>query len=213
MAGEAFEIMKRASIFMILAQTIIYFRPQESYEKYLRFLIHLLLIVVLFFPVVDLLDHSAGSRMQSSLAAYTRQMEQLMNGVESIEIEGFVQEDSYISTLQSEVKIRLNNYSEQTGYIVKSVEIKGIGQMQEMDSGSEVKLYITVTTGSDAVSTIKVDKVKWTGNTVEKEEKDKKSRIPTEQEQRLKAQYAQILGMEQSNLEVLTDEVDAGGGQ
>lgn len=213
MAGEAFEIMKRASIFMILAQTILYFRPQESYEKYLRFLIHLLLIAVLFFPVVDLLNHSAGSRMQSSLAAYTRQMEQLMDGVESIEIEGFVQDNSYISTLSEEVKIRLNNYSEQTGYLVKSVEIEGIRQTKEMDSGSEVKLYITVTTSSDAVSTIKVDKVKCTGNTVEKEENDRKSRIPREQEQRLKAQYAQILGMEQSDLEVLTDEMDAGSRQ
>lgn len=204
MAGDAFEIMKRASIFMILAQTIIYFRPQESYEKYLRFLIHLMLIVVLFFPVVELVNHSAGNRMQSSLSAYMSQMEQLMDGMKDMTIEEFPQENTYISTIQEEVKIRLNNYSSQTGYIVENAEIRYAEEESQKINGSDTKIYITVKSCSEAISTIKVDKVKWKSCKVEKEE----DRTLTQQELLLREQYAQILGIEEYNLEVVTDEMD-----
>lgn len=204
MAGDAFEIMKRASIFMILAQTIIYFRPQESYEKYLRFLIHLMLIVVLFFPVVELVNHSAGNRMQSSLSAYMSQMEQLMDGMKDMTIEEFPQENTYISTIQEEVKIRLNNYSSQTGYIVENAEIRYAEEESQKINGSDTKIYITVKSCSEAISTIKVDKVKWKSSKVEKEE----NRTLTQQELLLREQYAQILGIEEYNLEVVTDEMD-----
>lgn len=204
MAGDAFEIMKRASIFMILAQTIIYFRPQESYEKYLRFLIHLMLIVVLFFPVVELVNHSAGNRMQSSLSAYMSQMEQLMDGMKDMTIEEFPQENTYISTIQEEVKIRLNNYSSQTGYIVENAEIRYAEEESQKINGSDTKIYITVKSCSEAISTIKVDKVKWKSSKVEKEE----DRTLTQQELLLREQYAQILGIEKYNLEVVTDEMD-----
>lgn len=204
MAGDAFEIMKRASIFMILAQTIIYFRPQESYEKYLRFLIHLMLIVVLFFPVVELVNHSAGNRMQSSLSAYMSQMEQLMDGMKDMTIEEFPQENTYISTIQEEVKIRLNNYSSQTGYIVENAEIRYAEEESQKINGSDTKIYITVKSCSEAISTIKVDKVKWKSSKVEKEE----DRTLTQQELLLREQYAQILGIEEYNLEVVTDEMD-----
>lgn len=204
MAGDAFEIMKRASIFMILAQTIIYFRPQESYEKYLRFLIHLMLIVVLFFPVVELVNHSAGNRMQSSLSAYMSQMEQLMDGMKDMTIEEFPQENTYISTIQEEVKIRLNNYSSQTGYVVENAEIRYAEEESQKINGSDTKIYITVKSCSEAISTIKVDKVKWKSSKVEKEE----DRTLTQQELLLREQYAQILGIEEYNLEVVTDEMD-----
>lgn len=204
MAGDAFEIMKRASIFMILAQTIIYFRPQESYEKYLRFLIHLMLIVVLFFPVVELVNHSAGNRMQSSLSAYMSQTEQLMDGMKDMTIEEFPQENTYISTIQEEVKIRLNNYSSQTGYIVENAEIRYAEEESQKINGSDTKIYITVKSCSEAISTIKVDKVKWKSSKVEKEE----DRTLTQQELLLREQYAQILGIEEYNLEVVTDEMD-----
>lgn len=204
MAGDAFEIMKRASIFMILAQTIIYFRPQESYEKYLRFLIHLMLIVVLFFPVVELVNHSAGNRMQSSLSAYMSQMEQLMDGMKDMTIEEFPQENTYISTIQDEVKIRLNNYSSQTGYVVENAEIRYAEEESQKINGSDTKIYITVKSCSEAISTIKVDKVKWKSSKVEKEE----DRTLTQQELLLREQYAQILGIEEYNLEVVTDEMD-----
>lgn len=204
MAGDAFEIMKRASIFMILAQTIIYFRPQESYEKYLRFLIHLMLIVVLFFPVVELVNHSAGNRMQSSLSAYMSQMEQLMDGMKDMTIEEFPQENTYISTIQDEVKIRLNNYSSQTGYVVENAEIRYAEEESQKINGSDTKIYITVKSCSEAISTINVDKVKWKSSKVEKEE----DRTLTQQELLLREQYAQILGIEEYNLEVVTDEMD-----
>ena len=41
------EIMKRTSVFMILAQAVIHFRPNPSYEKYFKFLAGVMTIVIL----------------------------------------------------------------------------------------------------------------------------------------------------------------------
>ena len=50
--GEAlFHAICRTGIFMICAQTVVHFRPQESYEKYLKLLVSVMVLVQLFLPI------------------------------------------------------------------------------------------------------------------------------------------------------------------
>ena len=44
----------RLTIFMICAQAVIYFRPREQYEKYLRFIMNLLILLQFLIPVRNL---------------------------------------------------------------------------------------------------------------------------------------------------------------
>ena len=53
MKTDVFEILKRASVFMILAQAIIHFRPSPVYEKYIRFLAGIMTAVILFLPMME----------------------------------------------------------------------------------------------------------------------------------------------------------------
>lgn len=47
------EIIKRAGIFMILAETLIYCCPKTKYEKYLKFIAGVMLLAILIMPVIS----------------------------------------------------------------------------------------------------------------------------------------------------------------
>lgn len=201
MPKEAFEIMKRASIFMILAQTLIYFRPNESYEKYLKLLVHIMLFVVLFFPLVELLNQDIGTRMQESLSVYTKQMEQLMYGAK---MELTLEEDHYLSTIEEEIKTKLNNSAENTDYMVERAVIKEISGEGTRTAVNSITLLLIVKPRTGAISTIQVDQITWENGTAESTKKGNQ----TKEERRLADQYARLLGMSQYSLEVVINGVD-----
>lgn len=45
-------IIKEASIFMIIAEMIMHLVPSTEYEKYIRFLLDMICIMILFLPIV-----------------------------------------------------------------------------------------------------------------------------------------------------------------
>ncbi len=45
MQNSLFQAICRVGIFMICAQAIVHFRPQEAYEKYLKLLISVMVLV------------------------------------------------------------------------------------------------------------------------------------------------------------------------
>lgn len=48
------EIMKRAGVFILIGEMIIYLAPGKEYEKYIRFLMDMLIVVILFAPILNL---------------------------------------------------------------------------------------------------------------------------------------------------------------
>lgn len=49
--NSIFQAICRVGIFMICAQAIVHFRPNESYEKYLKLLMSIMVLIQLFAPV------------------------------------------------------------------------------------------------------------------------------------------------------------------
>ena len=195
MEQKLFEIMKRASIFVILAQTIIHFCPKEAYEKYLRLLVSLMTITVMVFPVVELFHAGAAERMTNELNKYNKQMEQLLK---EEPVCGMVNESQYLSTITNEIKTRLNKISKKTGYSVESVEIQGISQKNGIWSGEAESLRIIVKSNGVSISTGEVDKIKCSGNT----DKSTRNRRRTQTEAELCGIYAKELSLEEADVEV-----------
>lgn len=50
MGGKLLQIIRQVGIFMICAQMILHFKPSESYGKYIKLLISIMVLVQLFFP-------------------------------------------------------------------------------------------------------------------------------------------------------------------
>ena len=62
-----YHVIGQVGIFLICAQTLIHFRPRESYEKYLKLLLSVMLLIQLFQPLLTVLggDEIAGTNVQA----------------------------------------------------------------------------------------------------------------------------------------------------
>lgn len=61
-----YHVIGQVGIFLICAQTLIHFRPRESYEKYLKLLLSVMLLIQLLQPLLTVLggDEIAGTDVQ-----------------------------------------------------------------------------------------------------------------------------------------------------
>ena len=63
-----YHVIGQVGIFLICAQTLIHFRPRESYEKYLKLLLSVMLLIQLLQPLLTVLggDEIAGTDGQAA---------------------------------------------------------------------------------------------------------------------------------------------------
>lgn len=66
----------RIGIFMICAQAIIHFRPRETYEKYLKLLVSVMILIQLFLPVGSFLLGGNMEQTLEGLELFRTQLEQ-----------------------------------------------------------------------------------------------------------------------------------------
>lgn len=78
MHSTFFQAICRTGIFMICAQAIVQFRPQESYEKYLKLLVSVMVLIQLFSPIAGLLSGDGGSTAADRLDALRQSLEKSM---------------------------------------------------------------------------------------------------------------------------------------
>ena len=74
-------IMKRASIFMILSQALIHFRPNPSYEKYLKFLAGIMTTVILIIPVLEWSRSGITEQYSICLEQYRERLQEISSAV------------------------------------------------------------------------------------------------------------------------------------
>lgn len=51
MADALFQAICRTGVFMICAQAVVHFRPREAYEKYLKLIVSVMILLQLFLPL------------------------------------------------------------------------------------------------------------------------------------------------------------------
>lgn len=78
MINSLFQAICRTGIFMICAQAIVHFRPQESYEKYLKLLVSVMVLVQIFLPLGSFLAGIGGEDARVQLESFRESLEQSM---------------------------------------------------------------------------------------------------------------------------------------
>lgn len=73
-----FRTICRVGIFMICAQAVIHFRPRESYEKYLKLLVSVMVLIQLFLPVGSFLLGGSVEEVLAGLEEFRGALEQEM---------------------------------------------------------------------------------------------------------------------------------------
>ena len=77
-----FQTICRIGIFMICAQAIVHFRPEESYEKYLKLLVSAMVLIQLFLPIGRLLFHGDSEELAVKSEAFLKGLEEEISAAE-----------------------------------------------------------------------------------------------------------------------------------
>lgn len=82
MFDSLFQTICRIGIFMICAQAIVHFRPEGSYEKYLKLLVGSMILIQLLLPVSRLLFWRDGQELALKSEEFMEQLEAEMAAAE-----------------------------------------------------------------------------------------------------------------------------------
>lgn len=66
------------AIFMICARTLLHFRAKESYEKYLKLLVSLMLLVLLVEPLMDVFGKGEEGECLQRIQSYSYQLQDIL---------------------------------------------------------------------------------------------------------------------------------------
>lgn len=77
-----FQAICRVGIFMICAQAIVHFRPQETYEKYLKLLVSIMVLIQLFLPVGSFFWGDGKREAAEALESFRQELEENMRDAE-----------------------------------------------------------------------------------------------------------------------------------
>ena len=76
MLSGLFQAICQVGIFMICAQTIVHFRPNGSYEKYLKMLVSVMLLIQIFLPITKMFSEDVSLQIQQRVTWFEQSMEE-----------------------------------------------------------------------------------------------------------------------------------------
>lgn len=74
MFDEVLEIIKKAGIFLVLAQTVLQLCSGDSYEKYIRMIVGLISAMLLFLPVVEMIRTDGFQSFEEYRLLYEKEL-------------------------------------------------------------------------------------------------------------------------------------------
>ena len=73
-----YRVIGQAGIFLICAQTVVHFRPKEAYDKYLKLLLSVMLLLQLLQPVLNVVGGGDGWNAQEQVAGFTQELQTVL---------------------------------------------------------------------------------------------------------------------------------------
>ena len=124
----------QVAIFLICAQTLLHFRARDSYEKYIKLLISMMLLILMAEPFLDLISIKEGTGFADKIKEYEEELEAVMGKglMNEEEMESFLlsimtqnveQGLEYVQTEQQGLEIKQGEVLENKGC---EVEVKQV---------------------------------------------------------------------------------------
>jgi len=188
-------IMKRASVFMILSQAIIHFRPNPSYEKYLKFLAGIMTIVILIIPVMEWSRHGITEQYNACIDRYMERLQDISAQELAIDV---TPSQSYLYQMGEEMKEQLSGYFGPEGWEIESVEIEvtetgKIGERAEDDYRVKIKM----TEESREVPAVNIDRID-----ISDDRGGSAAAADNAKKEELRQRAAEVLGIDTERIEI-----------
>ena len=179
-------VIKDICIFMMIAQTLLLMVPGNSYMKYVRILVGIMMILFVCRPLVSWVFMKEGPAMEQVLS----ELEKGMPGIEEFSVteEGGIR---IYDSIEEELKYKLNQ-TINSEYYVRSVELRmarrenDIGQEEVIEN---IRITVEETYGKENEIVIKQIKI---GSAKEDERKSEE----------LKQKFGECIGIAPERLEV-----------
>lgn len=183
-------VIKEVCIFIIIAQAILFFVPGKSYEKYVRILVGIIMIMRFMEPLIQLfVEDEVKLEIKNRMALLEQQMNEINDiyGENSVEIKD--NETEIYKNMEEEIKRQLSDC--ESDYDIVSVKFaEGVGERRELEEGAQI--IITVSEEQSKGEDIYVKPVRIGENEKEKTVDDS-----------LREMYAKKLGVDVGRLKVL----------
>lgn len=183
------EIIKEIGIFIVIAQSILYFVPGQTYAKYVKVIIGIIMIAKMTQPVLTLIAGEEWEKIIQQASAFAD-----APGFGEVEFQAENSRNEILLGIEEELTNRLMQAPAE-GYDVRAVSVE-TNQLGEVE-----KIAITVS---------KPGKKKETGIRIERiaigEQENQKQDSAWQEESRLKEYYGGLLTVPSEQIEICINE-------
>lgn len=220
------DLIKRIGIFMIAAQAVIHFAPAQKYEKYMKLIVGILILVQFLMPVYHIFtgtewDWEKISIDMESVFGIQETGEKLPE-----EIDGTASlADTVLKKMEEEIKSRLNSEISEKNYSVSGVRVTMKTSGGRDENGilqyeiERVRVVVRQTHSvndvieqneTDKIEKIQVEKIDIGAGTAAESEKEEEDAADgrEKKEKELKNIFCRVLGMDEEKLEVIVYGMD-----
>lgn len=190
MGAQFLELLKKVTVFMLAGQLIVHFLPAGGYEKYVKMMISIMVLSQIVLPILSLGKFDAAGVYDSAMDKYEQEIEKIGMQVEENDFEG---RDYQEEALSMTVRQKLEPLMEQYGVSLTAVS-----------APEEGKLRVDIAEGGAAggrLVTIENITINPSGEGTDAE--DSENGRTAEERLQMKAAFAEALGIDSGNLEVI----------
>ena len=133
MAGDFLEAIGKLTVFVICAQILVYFRPKQVYEKYMRLLMNLLILLQLMLPIGNLLRGGSELDLRAKYESFQSRLEEYMEGTAWRVYDGWGDDKSAIPEKNAweDRETLWGDFSETEQDVAESLE--GLGMIERVE--------------------------------------------------------------------------------
>ncbi len=189
MGAQFLELLKKVTVFMLAGQLIVHFLPAGGYEKYVKMMISIMVLSQIVLPILSLGKFDAAGVYDSAMDKYEQEIEKIGMQVEADDFEG---RDYQEEALSMTVRQKLEPLMEQYGVSLTAVS-----------APEEGKLRVDIAEGAAGGRLVTIENITINPSGEGTDAEDSENGRTAEEWLQMKAAFAEALGIDSGNLEVI----------
>lgn len=189
MGAQFLELLKKVTVFMLAGQLIVHFLPAGGYEKYVKMMISIMVLSQIVLPILSFGKFDAAGVYDSAMDKYEQEIEKIGMQVEESDFEG---RDYQEEALSMTVRQKLEPLMEQYGVSLKAVS-----------APEEGKLRVEIAEGGAGGRLVTIENITINPSGEGTDAEDSENGRTAEERLQMKAAFAEALGIDSGNLEVI----------
>lgn len=187
MGAQFLELLKKVTVFMLAGQLIVHFLPAGGYEKYVKMMISIMILSQIALPILSLGKFDAAGVYDSAMDKYEQEIERIGMQVEADDFEGRdYQEEALFMTVRQKLEPLMEQYG---------ISLTAVSAPEE----GKIRVEIAEDAAGGRLVTIENITINPSGEGINAEDSGEGKTA----EAQMQAAFAEALGIDNGNLEVI----------